>query len=591
MQQKQQHGNRHLVRRLGPELRPDLLWIVLAVAQVGITSVLGVLSPWLLGLLIDRVLRGGQWTFLLPGAAALLGLSLVQGLTRFGQRYTMEFASQQVIYRLRSRLYAKLQSLSFRFFDQARTGELMSRVTSDVETLRQALSFGTINGLMHLGAVIGTVVSVFLLNWRLALLGLLFVPFLVHAAVAFSRRVHPAMQAIQGQTARLSAVVQENIQGVRVVRAFGAEAREIGRFLPENTALRAANVRSVRISAFWSNYMNFLAALGGVIVLTYGGSLVMHDKLSIGQLVSFNAYMAGLLNPIRFLGNLGTVWSRALAGLERIYALLDTPQDVAEQPDARPLPRVMGEIRLAGVSFGYERESPVLHDIDLLIHAGERVAILGLTGSGKSSLLQLVPRFYDPTAGQVLIDGIDVRHVSLASLRAQIGLVMQETFLFSTTLRENIAYGRPEATQEEVEAAARAAQIHDFIMTLPGGYDTVVGERGMGLSGGQRQRIAIARTLLLDAPIVLLDESTSAVDVATEQRIGQAMDRVMQGRTSLVIAQRISTVMQADRILVLEGGRIVQQGTHAELLAQGGLYRTIFDLQFGADAGVQGVAD
>jgi ABC-type multidrug transport system fused ATPase/permease subunit len=581
---QRQPRRRRPLWRLWPEVKPNLLVVILAFAQAGLTALFGLLSPWLLGVVIDEVLRAERWQWLLPGAGALILLSVLQGLTRFGQRYTIEIVAQQVIFRLRSRLYAKLQSLSFRFFDQARTGELMTRVTADVETLRQALSFATINGLVSIGSLLGTIVAVFLLNWKLALVAMLFMPFLLHAVTGFSRRVRPAMHAVQEQNAKLSGLMQENIQGVRVVRAFGTEAREIAKFTPANQALRDRQVDSARLSAFWSNYMSFLATASGALVLSFGGWLVVRGDLSIGELVAFNAYLAGLMNPIRFLALFANVWSRALVGLERIFDLLDTEADVAEKPGARPLPRVQGEIRFENVSFGYDPHSPVLQEINLHIKPGERVAILGLTGSGKSSLLQLVPRFYDPTAGRVLIDGHDLRDVTLASLRGQIGVVMQETFLFSATLRENIAYGKPDATLAEVEAAARAAQIHDFIVSLPKGYDTVVGERGVGLSGGQKQRVAIARTLLLNSPIVLLDESTSAVDVATEQRIQAAMDRVMEQRTSLVIAQRISTVMRADRILVLEGGRIAEQGTHAELLQRGGLYRRIFDLQFGAAA-------
>jgi ABC-type multidrug transport system fused ATPase/permease subunit len=364
-----------------------------------------------------------------------------------------------------------------------------------------------------------------------------------------------------------------------VVRAFAREDRETTRFKAANDRFQAANLKAIRLNSFWSNYMNFLATVGAVAVLWYGGRRVMAGAITVGTLLAFNTYLANLLNPVRNLAGAVGTFMQAGAGLHRIFELLDTRSDVAEKPGAREMARAKGGVRFEHVSFSYNPSEPVLDGIDLEVKPGQRVAVLGMTGSGKSSLIHLLPRFYDPTAGQILVDEVDIRDFTLESLRQNIAVVLQETFLFSTTLRENIAYGSPNATMEQIVAAAKAAQIHDFIHSLPDKYDTVVGERGVGLSGGQKQRVAIARALLLNSPILILDESTSAVDVATEHLIQAAMDRVMQGRTAVIIASRLSTVMNADLVVVLDHGRIAATGTHAELIQQEGLYRTIYELQ------------
>lgn len=568
------------LRRLWPYYRPRRLTVLSSLAQIGLAAGLGVLQPRLIGWMVDRVLTGGQWNWLLPGAAAIVLLAVVQGFLRFGQRYTMETVSQRVVADLRSNLYRHLQSLSFGFFDKAQTGELMSRVTADVEGLRFFLGMGVVNGLMHTGTFIGIVVAMLAMNWRLALVTLIFIPPLLVAINRFNRVSQPVYTAIQKQTARLSAVIQENIAGVRVVRAFAREEEEVAKFSVENRAFLETNLRSIRLNSFWSNLLNFLTVTGAISVLWYGGRLVMAGEISIGTLIAFNAYVANLVNPIRMFGMIVGMYNRAVAGSQRIFELLDTRSEVQDRPGAQPMAQIRGQVRFDHVSFTYDGEGErVLDDITLEVQPGQRVAVLGMTGSGKSSLINLIPRFYDPTGGRVLIDDCDVRDVTVESLRQQIAIVLQETFLFSTTLRENIAYGKPDATMGEIIAAARAAQIHDMISSLPDQYETVVGERGVGLSGGQKQRVTIARALLMNSPILILDESTSAVDVQTEHLIQAAMDRVMLDRTSFVIASRLSTVMNADIVVVLEQGRIAEIGIHAELVQQDGLYRRIYDLQ------------
>ncbi|MEW8979816.1 MAG: ABC transporter ATP-binding protein [Symbiobacterium sp.] len=638
-----------LLKRLWPLYRPGLPLVLLSLVQIALVSLLSTAQPQIIRFVTDRVLQEGRWQYLVPCALAVIAVALVQGGLRFGQRYAMEIVSTRVVATLRSLLYSHLQRLSFAFFDQAQTGELMSRLTADVDAVRMAAGMALVNGLTHLGTIVAVVVAMFLMDWRLAIVSLLFLPLLVHAIARFQVRSQTAWSEVQAETARLSVTLQENIAGVRVVKAFAREEEEIARFRSANEAFQAANLQAIRLSAFWTNYMNFLAAFGAVAVLWYGGRRAMAGAISVGTLVAFNAYVAQLAGPVRMLGMALSHFTRAAAALQRIYALLDTPVEVADRPGARdledvvesgfsetpegtclqaslpstetggaggapvqavahlseppavggthvqtpvagtaakenalaraPVRRVPGRVTFEGVSFRYPGGETVLENIHLDVAPGTRVAVLGLTGSGKSTLLHLIPRFYEPTEGRILIDGVDVRSVNLASLRRQIAVVPQETFLFSTTLRENIAYGRPDATLEEVVAAAKAAQIHDFIESLPQGYDTVVGERGVGLSGGQKQRIAIARALLTDAPILLLDESTSAVDVATERLIQQAWDRLMAGRTTFIIASRLSTVRKADLVLVLEGGRIAAQGTHEDLIRRDGLYRRIYELQ------------
>jgi ATP-binding cassette subfamily B multidrug efflux pump len=568
-----------IIRRLWPYWRSGWVLILISVIQIGLVAGLAVLMPQIVRWVIDHVLVDGDWSWLVPGALAVVAAAVVQGFLRFGQRYTMELVSQRVIYELRSDLYRHLQSLSFGFYDRAKTGELMSRVTADVETLRHAAGMGFVNGLMHLGTVFGIIIAMFVMDWRLAGVTLLFMPLLIYTIGHFSKQARPMWTQIQAQTATLSAVIQENIAGVRVVRAFAREEGEVAKFRTQNVTFLNKNIAAIRLMAFWSNFMNFLTALGGTLVLWYGGRRVMEQEISIGTLIAFNTYVASLIQPVRMMGWIVAIFSRAAAGAQRIFELLDARSDVVEKPDAQKLERVQGHIRFEEISFSYSDGEAVLDQVSLEVMPGQRVAVLGMTGSGKSSLINLIPRFYDPTLGRVLIDGIDLRDVTMESLRSHMAIMLQETFLFSTTLRENIAYGRPDASKEQIVAAAKAAQIHEFIDGLPDGYETLVGERGVGLSGGQKQRIAIARALLLNSPILIMDESTSAVDVQTEHLIQGAIARVMENRTSFVIASRLSTVMSADMVVVLEHGQIVQVGSHAELIRQEGLYREIYNLQ------------
>jgi ABC-type multidrug transport system fused ATPase/permease subunit len=567
------------ILRLWPYFRRGWPYVLLSLIQIVVVALLSLAAPLIIRWVVDHVLAEGNWRYLAPGALAIVGVALLAGVLRFSMRWCMEMVTQRMIADLRARLYEHLQQLSFGFYDKARTGELMSRVTADVDTLRQAFGWALVNGLMHFGGATFTIAAMFVLDWQMALVGLLYLPFLIRAMGRFSKEMTPAWLGVQDQTAMLSAVIQENVSGIRVVRAFAREKEEIAKFRQENDRFQLLNLDAIRTMAYWNNYMNFLTAVGAVAILWYGGLRVMDGLMTVGTLIAFNTYVMNLVNPIRMVGFMIAIWSRAGAGAQRIFELLDTRSEVEEKPDARPLGRARGEVRLENLSFAYAGGGTVLDGVTMHARPGERIAILGMTGSGKSTVINLIPRFYDPTEGQVLIDGHDIRELTLDSLRKNIAMVMQESFLFSTTLRENIAYGRPGARMEEIIAAAEAAQIHDFIMSLPDRYETVVGERGVGLSGGQKQRVAIARALLMDAPILIMDESTSAVDVRTEHLIQEAMDRVMVGRTSFIIAQRLSTIMNADRVVVLDEGRVAEEGTHEQLIARGGLYGKIYDLQ------------
>ncbi|HCW51786.1 MAG TPA: ABC transporter ATP-binding protein [Clostridiales bacterium] len=594
-----------LLRLLGYTRR---YWVTLAAGFVSMVVGLGssLVVPFIVQTVIDRAIARGDVGLLGAAAGGVVAVVLFRGLFAFGERYSMEYLAQKVIYDLRNALYDHLQRLSFSFYDHAVTGQLMSRVTGDVETLRRFLGFGLINLVSNVLTLSAVLVVLFSLHWRLALVSLVTAPPAAVIVATFSRRVRPKYLAIQQQLAAITTRLQENLSGVRVVRAFAREEDEEERFDSENLGYLRRHLEAVRLWAFFFPLMNFITGAGTALLIWYGGREVILGRLSLGSLVAFNSFLLMLIMPLRMLGWIVNLSQRAQAAGQRIFEILDTEPEVKDLPGARPLGRVRGEVVFENVSFSYggppvawlaragegtggrrtsadggtRREAPVVHDINLRVRPGETVALLGATGSGKSTLVSLIPRFYDPTAGRVLIDGTDVREVTLESLRRQIGVVLQDTFLFSASIRENIAYGRPEATLEEVRRAARAAEIDDFIMTLPQGYDTVVGERGVGLSGGQKQRVAIARALLMDPRILILDDSTSSVDTETEQAIQRALARLMKGRTTFVIAQRLTTLRQADRIVVLERGRIVDEGGHDELLARSRIYREIYELQF-----------
>jgi ATP-binding cassette subfamily B multidrug efflux pump len=553
-----------------------------ALVALLLVSVTNLAAPQLIRLAIDTGVAGRQTNAIIMAVVGLVLVAALRGLFSFAQGYLAERASQGVAYELRDALFAKLQRLSFSYYDTQQTGQLLIRLTSDVEQIRTFAGTGLVQIVSAVTMLLGTAVLLFTINWRLALVALLIIPPILLVLTRFTARIGPLFGMVQMQLSRLNTILQEDLSGVRTIRAFAREDYETGRYREANEALLGRNLQTVKTFSEMFPFVFFFANLGTLGVIWVGGLEVIGQSLTIGELIAFNSYLALLVFPLLSLGFLSSMVPRAAASSLRIYEILDAPIDVSDRPGAITLPVRGGRVEFREVSFRYPgSEREILHDISFVAEPGQTVAILGTTGSGKSTIVNLLPRFYDVTAGAVLIDGHDVRDVTLNSLRSQIGIVLQETLLFSGTVRDNIAYGRPDATPEEVEAAARAAQADDFIRALPQGYATIVGERGVGLSGGQRQRIAIARALLVAPRLIILDDSTSAVDAGTEIAIQAALDALMRDkdRTAFVIAQRISTVRDADLILVLDGGTIAARGTHDELLRESELYNEILGSQ------------
>ncbi len=543
------------------------------------------ITPQLIRQLIDNGIRLGDESLVLVLAGAIVAVALVRAVFTFLQGYLSEKVSQHVAYDLRNQLFARLQQLSFSYYDQAQTGQLMTRATNDVELVRQFVSQGFLQFISALVMLFGTAIILLLTNWGLALIALLVVPTMLVVMGLFIRNVIPRFKRVQQRLGALNTILQENLAGVRVVKAFNRGDYERTRFDAANDALLGENLGVVR--AFANNFplTFFIASLGTLGIIWVGGLQVIGGSLSLGSLVAFNTYLTFLVMPVMMLGMISAMLSRAGASATRVFEVLDAQIEVADKPGAAPLPPITGHVRFDNVSFRYVgADRDVLHEVNFTAQPGQTIAIVGATGSGKTTIINLIPRFYDVTGGAVRIDDHDVRDVTLDSLRRQIGIVLQESTLFSGTIRDNIAYGRPDAPMEQVIAAAQAAAAHDFIVSFPQGYDTVVGERGVGLSGGQKQRIAIARALLLDPRILILDDSTASVDAETEYRIQQALDALMVGRTSFVIAARISTVRRADLILVLQDGRLIGAGTHAELLLDNEVYADIAGSQLREDS-------
>ncbi len=557
-------------------------WKRYALAFIFLLAISGLtlLQPMVIRWVVDGVLATESYDLLIYGALAIFGVAALKGVIQYLQRFNMAYAGQKVVFDIRNTLYEHLQQLSYSFYDQTQTGQIMSRVTSDVDAAQRFLSNGAIQIVSNAVSFFATLILMLSLNWRLTLMSMVTVPVLAWRVQVYATKVRPMFTQIQQQVAVVNTRIQENIAGQRVVKAFARKQYEIDKFERDNMELLHRSIRAERLSAINWSLMRLLTEMSLAIILWYGGRQVISTELTLGTLMSFNMLLGQLLGPIRMLGWQVSMVQRTIASGERIFEILDTQADVRDKPGAKPIGEIEGRVTFENVSFAYDGVNMVLKNINLDVSPGETVAILGGTGSGKTTLINLIPRFYDVTEGRILIDGVDIRDVTIESLRRQIGIVTQETFLFSASLRDNIAYGKPEATDEEIIEAAKAAHIHDFIMSLPDGYDTLIGERGVGLSGGQKQRVAIARALLMDAKILLLDESTSSVDVETEMQIQQAFSKLLKDRTAFIIAQRLSTVRDADRVIVLDNGRIVEEGTHEELLQLGGIYTAIYNLQF-----------
>jgi ATP-binding cassette subfamily B protein len=522
---------------------------------------------------------------LILAGAALVIFAIVTGIFAFLQAYWAEKNSQALAFDMRNDLFAKIQRLSFSYHDRNQTGQLMIRATDDVEKVRLFLGQGLIQLASAAVMLVGTLIIIFATNARLALVTLWILPVALVLFVVFSSVARPMFTKVQQKLSALNTTLQENLAGIKVIKAFTREKSEETKFNVQANDLMRQNIAIARVFTFMFPMVFLIANLGQASTLYFGGQQIIAGTLTLGQWEEFSLYLIYLFLPIAQFGFIINQFSQASASATRIFEILDTKNDVTDRPEAILLPTVEGHIRFENVTFRYfGGGDPVLKDVSFETRPGQTVALLGATGSGKTTIINLVPRFYDPTEGRITIDGRDLRDVTIESLRAQIGIVLQETTLFTGTVRENIAYGKPDARQEEIEAAARAAAAHDFIMEFPDGYDTHVGERGTTLSGGQKQRIAIARALLLDPHILILDDSTSSVDLTTEAQIQDALDTLMKGRTSFVIAQRISTVMNADLILVLDKGQVVASGKHKELMEESEIYAEIYNSQLVEDA-------
>jgi ABC-type multidrug transport system fused ATPase/permease subunit len=560
--------------RLLSFLRPYRVGAAWSLILAGLAMAATVAIPWLTGRAVDAIGRHDR-ARLTELAAAVAGVALARLVLSVGRRLIAGRVSLGVEVDLRNMVYAHLQRLELGFFARQQTGQLMSRATVDLQSVRFFLGYGLVFIAQSALTILLAAVAMLALQPGLGALALSPVPFVVFVAARYGRRSRPALQEVQQRIAELTADVEENVSGVRVVKAFAAEERQLERFRRTVTRVFDQNLLATKLRAFYNPFIGFLPNLGLAIILLVGGRQVVRGSLSLGDFTAFYSYLLMLIAPMRQLGIALGLAQRATASGARLFEVLDTQPRIVDAPDARPLPEGRGRVELDDVSFAYHDGPPALTDIDLVVEAGTTVALVGATGAGKSTLVQLLPRLYDPTRGRVLIDGADVRGVEMASLRRAIAVVDDDPFLFSDTVHGNIAYARPDATREEVERAAERAQAAGFIAELPDGYDTRVGERGLTLSGGQRQRLAIARAFLADPRILILDDATSSVDASTEQSIKTALREVMAGRTTFIIAHRLSTIALADDIVVLEHGRIAARGTHGQLLEASPLYAEI----------------
>jgi ATP-binding cassette subfamily B protein len=569
---------RRLLGYITPYRKRFALSFFLAALVIGLDLVV----PMLFGWTISRGLESGMMSRIIFFAVILVLAQGLKSLLNYVQWMVQQKVGQDVVRDVRDQLYSQLQLLPVSFYKGMPTGQIMSRLTSDVEAVQEYLGWGFLVQMMAAMSFIGTSVILFILDWQLTLMMYLPMIFLLFIVVFFDRRIGPAWESVREEMGKLTTLLQENISGVRVVKAFAREGLEATRFLQRNEMNRQRNLDRLRLEANSFPAMDLMVGLSFVLLAWFGAMRVINGNGTLGLFFAYQWYLWGIIWPMRFMGWLISMMRQALAAAPRLFEILDAPLTIGDAPQAIPLPKITGRIVFEDVAFAFddEPERMVLQGFSLQIGPGQTVAILGGTGSGKSLLVNLIGRFQEVTQGRILVDGHDVREVTLHSLREHIGIVPQEPFLFSATVAENIAYGHPNATMEDIIHAAKMAQAHEFISEMPGGYETQIGERGVRLSGGQKQRLSLARAILVDPAIFILDEATSAVDTRTEHEIQRALSQVMHGRTSLIIAQRLSTVKHADRIVVLKEGVVAEEGTHAELLALGGEYTRIYKFQY-----------
>ena len=567
-------------RRLLQYMRPYLKELILAVICIVIAAGCNLYLPWIIKDMIDKVLTNKDMMMLNMICIGIVVVFLVRGVFFFGQSYLVSYIGQKVIIDVREVMFRKFQRMPMAYFDRHQTGETMSFITNDVAAIQSALVDQLIEMVTEGSILIGSIVMMLYLDWKLTLLTLVVIPVVGQAMKIFGRKIKRNGTVIQERMADITSLLQESISSIRVVKSFVREKYEIERFSKQNQLNFQAAMKNVQLNSMLTPTVEFLAAISVTLIVWFGGYEVLNDEMTAGALVAFLTYAVNLANPVKRLSRVYGNLQRAMAAVDRVFAVIDLKETITDKPDAKALPETKGEVSISNVTFEYKKGVPALSDISLEVKPGQMIAFVGPSGAGKSTIANLIPRFYEVTSGKIAIDGHDIRDVTLASLREQIGIVPQETMLFSTTVRENIRYGRLDATDEEVEAAAKAANADSFIKELPQGYDTPIGERGLNLSGGQRQRMAIARAILKNPRILILDEATSALDTESEKIVQAALDKLMIGRTSFVIAHRLSTIFNADQIYVIDNGHVKEHGTHEELLRNNGLYSHLYNIQF-----------
>lgn len=565
--------------RLLRYLRPYIPQTIMAVACMLLATSASLYVPWIVRDVIDGVLVNKDILLLNVITVGIVVVFALRGFFVYGQNYLMAYVSQKIVIDLRESLFRHFQRLSVSYFDRSRTGKVLSYMTNDVGALQGALAQNVIELSTESLTLIGSLVAMFYLHWQLALLTLITVPLVAQAMKLFGAKLRKASGTMQQRAAEITSVLQEMIVSVRLIRLFVREDYETDRFMRENDNNFAAQMKAAQLSATLSPVIEFLAAIAVTVIIWYGGREVINGNLTSGSLIAFLVYAVNISNPVKRLGNVYGSIQRAVAAADRVFEVLDTLPEIEDAPDAIELPVVKGDVSFSQVSFEYRTGEAALKNLTIEVPAGQILAIVGPSGAGKSTIANLLPRFYDPQAGAICIDGVDIRKITVRSLREQIAMVPQETILFNASIYENILYGRLDADKASVIEAAKAANAHDFIMQLPDGYETQIGERGSQLSGGQRQRIAIARAILKNPRILILDEATSALDAESERVVQDALDKLMVGRTTFVIAHRLSTIQRADKILVMEKGRLIECGRHTELLDAGGLYCKLYSLQ------------